>query len=99
MYLYLVAAGEVLGHLCSTNGPDVYSELEPMLISGIKDNLERDQDLITEHPQLMEKLSGRQSPDPAEIERVCNVITNNSQVNLRFFILEAKVSKCCTDIS
>ena len=41
-----------------------------MLISGIKDNLERDQDLITEHPQLMEKLSGRQSPDPTEIERV-----------------------------
>ena len=43
-----------------------------MLTSGIKDNLERDQDLITEHPQLMEKLSGRQSPDPIENERVCN---------------------------
>ena len=41
-----------------------------MLMSGIKDNLERDQDLITEQPQLMEKLSGRQSPDPSEIERV-----------------------------
>ena len=71
---WFAAAGEVLGHLCSANGPEVYRELEPMLISGIKDNLERDQDLITEHPQLMEKLSSRQSPDPSEIERVYNAM-------------------------
>ena len=70
--LIFFTVGEVLGHLCSANGPDLYRELEPVLMSGIKDNLERDQDLITEHPQLMEKLSGRQSPDPSEIERVCN---------------------------
>ena len=67
--LFLIL-GEVLGHLCRHYGPDIYRELEPVLMSGIKDNLERDQDLITEQPQLLEKLSGRQSPDITENERV-----------------------------
>lgn len=66
----LPISGEVLEHLCRHCGPEVYIELQPVLTSGIKDNLERDQDLITEHPQLMEKLTGRQSPDPVENERV-----------------------------
>ena len=66
----LSLAGEVLGHLCHQHGPDVYRELEPMLINGISGNLERDQDLIIEHTQRMEKLSGRHSPDTVEHERV-----------------------------
>ena len=65
-----VHVGEVLGNLCMECGPETFRELEPILLSGIKDNLERDQDLVTDHPQLVEKLSGRQSPDATELERV-----------------------------
>ena len=63
-------AGEVLGHLCHHCGPEVYRELEPVLINGIGGNLERDQDLIIEHTQHIDQLSGRQSPETVEHRRV-----------------------------
>ena len=60
----------VLGDLCRKCGPEVYGELEPVLMSGIDDNLERDKNLITEHPQVVTKLPERQSYDQIESERV-----------------------------
>ena len=77
LVICLSFAGEVLGHLCHQYGPEVYRELEPMLMNGISGNLERDQDCITEHVQLMEKLSGRRSLDKVEDKRVicCHKLT------------------------
>ena len=69
-YAVKYLSGEVLGNLCHECGPEIYRELEPVLLGGIKDNLERDQDLVIEHPQLVEKLSARQLPDVTENERV-----------------------------
>ena len=85
--------GEVLGHLCFECGPEIFRELEPVLLSGIKDNLERDQDLITDHLQLVEKLSGRQLPDATEHERVYWTSVYSSRYILcNFFHSVAKVS-------
>ena len=50
-------SGEVLGVLCQHCGPDVYVELQSVLVSGIENNIERDAEAVLEHPELLEKLS------------------------------------------
>ena len=69
------SSGELLGHLCKECGSGVYQELEQVLENGIKENLERDQKLVGENPELIEKLSGGSSPSPAdEDDRVRSVV-------------------------
>ena len=45
---HMSLAGEVVGQLCSHYGPRVYGELQELLISGIKMNMERDATLPSE---------------------------------------------------
>ena len=51
-----VLPGEILGVLCWHCGPDVFAELQPVLVTGIEDNIDRDAEVVTENPELVEKL-------------------------------------------
>ena len=66
-------SGEVVGKLCQHSGASVYKELEGILISGVRYNLERDQDTVKEHPDLLGKLGsdGRSFSPSVLNERVC----------------------------
>ena len=46
-------------------GPDVYVELQSVLVSGIENNIERDAEAVLEHPELLEKLSRSSSSSSA----------------------------------
>ena len=51
----------------------MYKELEGILISGVRYNLDRDQEAVKEHPDLLDKLgSDERSSSPSVLnERVC----------------------------
>ena len=54
-----------MGVLCQYCGPDVYVELQSVLVSGIENNIERDAEAVLEHPELLEKLSHSSSSSSA----------------------------------
>ena len=64
--------GEVVGKLCEACGVSAYLELEGILVTGVRYNLERDKEVVGEHPQLVDKLGtdGRPSSPSALNERV-----------------------------
>ena len=56
----------MLGVLCQYCGPDVYVELQSVLVSGIENNIERDAEAVLEHPELLEKLSRSSSSSASD---------------------------------
>ena len=72
-----VLPGEILGVLCQHCGPDVFAELQPVLVTGIEDNIDRDAEVVAENPELVEKLHHFSSSFSDENERVgCCLITS-----------------------
>ncbi len=58
--------GEVIGQLCHYRGSQVYAELQDVLVSGIRTNMERETDTASES-------SDQQAESPVDGEgRVCN---------------------------
>ena len=63
--------------LCRHCGPDVFAELQPVLVAGIEDNIDRDAEVVAENPELVEKLHHLSSSSSDENERVgcCLIIS------------------------
>ncbi len=68
MFLPLTHTGEVIGKLCVVCGVDVYRELEGMLVTGVRVNLDRDREVFDEQQVEMVSGDGRPSSPSAFIE-------------------------------
>jgi len=66
-----------VGVLCQHCGPNVFAELQPVLVAGIEDNIDRDTEVVAENPELVEKLHHFSSSSSDENERVgcCLIIS------------------------
>ena len=62
-----------MGKLCEACGVGAYQELEGILVTGVRYNLERDREVMGEHPHLVDKLGSDEPPSsPSGLnERVC----------------------------
>ncbi len=66
-----LSTGVLIGQLCSCHGAGVYNEMKECILSGIRDNIDRDTSSANE--ELMHKLSSRHDSTgdgEGEIERV-----------------------------
>ncbi len=53
LYMYLTHTGEVIGKLCEVCGVSVYRELEGILVTGVRVNLDRDREVVNEQQTEM----------------------------------------------
>ncbi|XP_064405972.1 uncharacterized protein LOC135351009 [Halichondria panicea] len=63
-----IATGEVIGKLCEVCGVSVYRELEGILVTGVRVNLDRDREVVNEQQTEMVGGDGRLSSPPAFTE-------------------------------
>ena len=56
-----LSTGVLIGQLCSCHGADVYSDMKECILSGIRDNIDRD--VSSANEELLHKLSSRHTGD------------------------------------
>ena len=70
-----LSTGLLIGQLCSCHGAGEYSDMKEYILSGIRDNIDRD--VSSANEELMHKLSSRHDStgdEESEIERVSMIM-------------------------